>query len=67
MEKKYVVGRDGFIEYERPLSLEDAILWWNKTIRNRWLYQYDVSVYETDENNKIVRRLSYDEVNREEV
>lgn len=67
MEKKYVVSRDGFIEYERPLSLEDAILWWNRTIRNRWLYQYDVSVYETDENNKIVRRLSYDEVNREEV
>jgi len=67
MEKKYVIGCDGFIQYEDKLNLEDAIVRWNNTIRNSLLYQYDVSVYEVDDNDKILRRLSFEEVYRKTV
>lgn len=61
-EKKFVFGRDGFIEYERPMTLSDAAVVWDRTIKNRWLYEYDCSVYELDENNLIKRRVSYEEL-----
>ena len=62
MEKKFVIGRDGFIEYERPYTLEKAARVWNDTIKNKYLYQYDVSVYELNENNTIKRRVDFQEL-----
>jgi hypothetical protein len=59
---KFVVGRDGFIDFDYPLTFEEAKERWDKTITNTLLYQYDVSVYEIDEAKKIVRRVSYQEL-----
>jgi hypothetical protein len=64
--EKYAIGLDGFVEYNRKYTLENAIACWKKTITNRWLYQHDVSIYEVDDNNKIIRRLSHEEIIKEE-
>ena len=60
--KKFVISCDGFVRYERPMTFEEAkVDYWN-TIRNRYLYEYDVSIYELDQDGKISRRVSFEEL-----
>ena len=58
----FVIGYDGFLQREYPYTFEQAKARWQKDVKNRWLYEYDCSVYEVDETGKIVRNVSYEEL-----
>ena len=62
MEKRFAIAYDGFVQRERPYTLEEAKSAWAKDIKNRFLYEYDCSVYELNEDGSPKRVLSYDEV-----
>lgn len=58
----YVLGFDGFLQRERPLSFDEARKQWQQAIKNRYLYQYDCSVYEVDAQGNIQRNVPYEEL-----
>jgi hypothetical protein len=59
MKNKFAIVFDGFIQdYRLYDSLDEARVVWQRDIGNRFLYQYDCSVYEVDENKKCVRVIS---------
>ena len=62
MKHYFVIGFDGFLQRESPLSFEVAKKRWNEYVRNKLLYQYDCSVYEMNETGDIVRRVEYTEL-----
>ena len=63
MKNKFAIVFDGFIQdYRLYDSLDEARVVWQRDIGNRFLYQYDCSVYEVDENKKFVRVVSYEEL-----
>lgn len=63
MKNKFAIAFDGFVQdYRLYDSLDEAKVVWQRDIRNRFLYQYDCSVYEIDENQKRVRIISYEEL-----
>ncbi len=55
----FAVAYDGFVQYGRYATVEEARVRWEKDIKNKWLYEYDCSVYELDENEKIVRKVPF--------
>ena len=58
----FAIAHDGFVQNTRYTTLEEARIRWKKDILNRWLFQYDCSVYELDEHGKIVRVVGYEEL-----
>jgi len=62
MEKKFAIVYDGFIQRERPYTFEQAKEHWKKDIQNRWLYEYDCSVYELNEDGSVNRNVPYQEL-----
>lgn len=60
MEKRFAIAYDGFVQRERPYTLEEAKIRWQKDIKNRWLYQYDCSVYELNEDSSIKGAVPYE-------
>ena len=61
MANYFVVGRDGFIQYENHLTFEQAKERRMDYIKNK-LYQYDVAIYEVSETGETVRRVEYAEL-----
>lgn len=57
MEKKFVLSFDGFMKRECPYTLEEAKVAWNSSIQNRYLYEYDCSVYELNPDGSVNRRV----------
>ena len=63
MMNKFVLVCDGFVrDYRYYDTVSEAKEVWRETVRNKYLYQYDVAIHEVDENKQFVRRLSYEEV-----
>jgi hypothetical protein len=62
MDKRFVIGYDGFLRREAMQTFEQAKASWLKDIQNRFLYEYDCSVYELNEDGSINRRVSYEEL-----
>ena len=65
MKNKFAIAFDGFIQdYRLYDTLAEIKPIWEKDISNRFLYDYDCSVYEVDEHKKFVRIVSYEELQR---
>lgn len=62
MEKRFAIAFDGFVQSERLYTLEEAKVVWNRDIKNRLLYEYDCSVYELDDNKKVVKIVPYEDL-----
>lgn len=62
MEKRFAIGYDGFVQRERSYTLEEVKVVWQKNVKNTWLYEYDCSVYELNEDGSLKRTVSYEEV-----
>lgn len=58
----FAIAHDGFVQNARYATVEEARVQWKKDILNRWLFQYDCSIYELDSNGKIVRVVGYEEL-----
>jgi hypothetical protein len=50
MEERFAIAYDGFVRSEQRYTFEEAKAKWQKDILNRWLFQYDCSVYELNED-----------------
>lgn len=63
MKNKFAIAFDGFIQdYRLYDTVAEAKVTWDRDIRNRFLFQYDCSVYEVDENKKFVRIVPLEEL-----
>jgi hypothetical protein len=62
MEKRFAIAYDGFVQREHPYTFEEAKAAWNKDILNRWLYEYDCSVYELAEDGSIKGKIPYEKL-----
>lgn len=62
MEKRFAIAYDGFVQSQSMMTFEEAKVDWSQKIKNTFLYEYDCSVYELDENKKIVRVVPYEEL-----
>ena len=62
MENRFAISYDGFIQRERPYTFEQAKENWKRDIQNRYLYEYDCSVYELNEDGSVNRHVSYKEL-----
>lgn len=62
MEKRFAMSYDGFVQRERPYTLEEARIVWKKDILNRNLYEYDCSVYELNEDGSIKSVVPFEEL-----
>ena len=62
MNRIFAIAFDGFVQSARYGTLEDAKTQWKKDIQNRWLYEYDCSVYELYSNGKIMRVVGFEEL-----
>lgn len=62
MEKRFAIAYDGFVQRERPYTLEEAKVVWNKDILNHWLYEYDCSVYELAEDGSVKGVVPYEKL-----
>lgn len=62
MEKRFAIAYDGFVQCERPYTFEEAKARWQKDILNRWLFQYDCSVYELNEDGSTKGRVPYEKL-----
>lgn len=62
MEKRFAIAYDGFVQRERPYTLEEAKAVWTKDIKNRWLYEYDCSVYELNEDGSTKGVVPFEEL-----
>lgn len=60
MEKRFAIGFDGFIQRERLYTFEEAKIVWSRDVKNRWLYEYDCSVYELREDGSIIGVVPYE-------
>lgn len=58
----FAIAFDGFVQTARYDTLEEAKIQWQKDIKNRWLYEYDCSVYEMDANDKPFRVVGYEQL-----
>jgi len=58
----FAIAFDGFIQTARYATIGEARVQWKKDILNRFLYEYDCSVYELDDSGKIVRIVGYEEL-----
>jgi hypothetical protein len=58
----FAIAFDGFIQTARYATVEEAKIQWKKDIKNKWLYEYDCSVYELDEKGWAKRVIGYDEL-----
>ena len=68
MKNKFAIAFDGFIQdYRLYDTLAEIKPIWEKDISNRFLYDYDCSVYEVDEHKKFVRIVSYEELQRVQI
>lgn len=62
MEKRFAIAYDGFVQRERPYTFEEVKAVWQKDVKNKWLYEYDCSVYELNEDGSVKRVVSYEEI-----
>lgn len=62
MEKRFAIAYDGFVQRERPYTFEEAKVAWNRDILNRYLYEYDCSVYELREDGSIMGVVPYEKL-----
>lgn len=62
MEKRFAIAYDGFVQRERPYTFEEAKAAWNRDIKNRYLYEYDCSVYELGEDGSIMGVVPYEKL-----
>lgn len=62
MEKRFVIGYDGFLQRERPYTFEEAKAHWIKDIKNTLLYEYDCSVYELNEDGSTKGVVPFEEL-----
>lgn len=58
----FAIAYDGFVQNARYSTFEEARAQWAKDIKNKWLYEYDCSVYELDENGSTKRVVGYEEL-----
>ena len=58
----FAIAHDGFVQTARYSTIEEAKIQWQKDIKNRWLYEYDCSVYELDEKGWAKRVVAYEEL-----
>lgn len=58
----FAIAFDGFVQTARYATVEEAKIQWQKDIKNKWLYEYDCSVYELDENGRAKRVVDYNEL-----
>jgi hypothetical protein len=58
----FAIAFDGFIQTARYATLEEAKKQWEKDIKNRFLYEYDCSVYELSSEGKVVRVVGFNEL-----
>ena len=62
MEKRFAISFDGFVQREYPYTFEEAKARWQKDIMNRYLYEYDCSVYELREDGSIMGVVPYEKL-----
>lgn len=62
MEKKYIISFDGFLQRERRYTFSEIVEIWKDSVKNKWLYQYDCSVYEMNDDDTVNRRVEYHEL-----
>jgi len=62
MEKRFAMSYDGFVQRERPYTFEEAKARWQKDILNRFLYEYDCSVYELNEDGSTKGVVPFEEL-----
>ena len=62
MSKVFVIGYDGFLKREAPMTFEEAKIQWNKDVQNRRLYEYVCAVYELNDTGDIVREVPFSEL-----
>lgn len=58
----FAIAHDGFVQDRRYETIEEAKQVWKRDIQNRWLYEYDCSVYELNEDGTSKRVVSYEEL-----
>jgi hypothetical protein len=58
----FAIAHDGFVQTARYATIEEAKIQWKKDVQNRWLYEYDCSVYEVDEKGWAKRVVPYEEI-----
>jgi hypothetical protein len=64
MEKRFAIAFDGFVQRERLYTFEEAKVVWNRDILNRYLYEYDCSVYEMNEDGSVNGVVPYEQVRK---
>ena len=62
MEERFAIAYDGFVRTEQRYTFEEAKSRWQKDILNRWLFEYDCSVYELNEDGSVKRVVPYAEI-----
>ena len=62
MEERFAIAYDGFVRTEQRYTFEEAKSKWQKDILNRWLFEYDCSVYELNEDGSVKRVVPYAEI-----
>jgi hypothetical protein len=60
----FAIAHDGFVQNGRYDTIEEARIQWEKDIKNKWLYEYDCSVYELDEKGWAKRVVGYEELKK---
>jgi len=60
----FAIAHDGFVQNGRYSTIDEARIQWEKDIKNKWLYEYDCSVYELDEKGWAKRVVGYEELKK---
>lgn len=64
MEKRFAIAYDGFVQREYPYTFEEAKDRWQKDLTNRYLYEYDCSVYELNDDGSIKGVVPYENLRK---
>lgn len=57
MEANFAVAYDGFVQKQSLCTFEQVKERWQRDRKNRFLYEYDCSVYELNADGSIKRRV----------
>lgn len=62
MEKRFAIAYDGFVRREHTYTFKEAKAAWQRDILNRWLFEYDCSVYELNEDGSTKGVVPYEKL-----
>jgi hypothetical protein len=62
MNRIFALAFDGFVQSVRYGTLQDAKVAWEIASKNRFLYEYDCSVYELYSDGKVMRVVGFEEL-----